>query len=338
MITLNNEKFNDIELSILSFILLNSFTSTIIINSFKGYNTLEIIISLLISFILGYPIINYLLKLYKINYIDNISNSKIIKNIIKIIFSISVLIIGIFSLYYNSTIIKEVLLPNNNYMIILILLLSISVFLANKGLKSIAIATNLLFIIFIIIELSSLLFNIPNIDTLNLLPFNNLEKINFYEPLIYSITPLFMLLIIPKNNIINFNKYKINLKKTYIIFYIYLIIKIIFILSILGISYYEILKYPEITVLKSISIFNFFERLEELLIINIFIENFILLSLVIYYIKHLFNYKYSIYIISLILFLIVANIPSLNNYILLISNTTFIFFNFITHKKQNKNY
>lgn len=335
MITLNNEKFNDIELSILSFILLNSFTSTIIINLFKGYNTLEIIISLLISFMLGYPIINYLLKLYKNNYIDNISNSKIIKNIIKIIFSISVLIIGIFSLYYNSTIIKETLLPNNNYMIILILLLSISVFLANKGIKSIAIAANLLFIIFIIVEISSLLFNIPNIDTLNLLPFNNLEKINFYEPLIYSITPLFMLLIIPKNNIINFNKYKINLKKTYIIYYIYLIIKIIFILSILGISYYEILKYPEITVLKSISIFNFFERLEELLIINIFIENFILLSSVIYYIKNLFNYKYSIYIISLILFLIVANIPTLNNYILLISNTTFIFFNFITHKRSD---
>ena len=335
MITLNNEKFNDIELSILSFILLNSFTSTIIINLFKEYNTLEIIISLLISFILGYPIINYLLKLYKNNYIENISNSKIIKIIIKILFSISVLIIGIFSLYYNSTIIKEILLPNNNYMIILILLLSISVFLASKGLKSIAIAANLLFIIFIIVELSSLLFNIPNIDTLNLLPFNNLEKINFNEPLIYSITPLFMLLIIPKNNIINFNKYKINLKKAYIIYYIYLIIKIIFILSILGISYYEILKFPGITVLKSISLFNFFERLEEILIINIFIENFILLSLVIYYIKNLFNNKYSLYIISTVLFLIEIKISYLNNYILIISNTTFIFLNFITHKRKS---
>ena len=335
MIILNNEKFNATELSILSFILLNSFTSTIIINLFKNYTTMEIIISLIISFLFGFPIITFLLKLYKNDYINNISKNKINKYFIKTLFTICALIIGIFSLYYNSTIIKTTLLPNHNYSIIILLLFTSS-FLSKKGLKSITIASNLLFIIYFIISILSFFLNTPNINTLNLLPFNtNINKINFYEIIIYTIAPLFMLLIIPKNNIINFNEYKMKSKKAYIIFYIYLSIKILFILSILGINYYKILRYPEITMLKSISLFNFFERLEEILILNIFIENYILLALLMYYVINLFNNKYLIYIIPIILFLIVIKITSIDNYILLISNTTFIFFNFITHKREN---
>lgn len=336
---MNKEKYTSLEVSVLLFILLNSFTSTILINLFKGYNTLEIIISILISLFIGLLLHNIIIRKYNSNIFENISKNKIIKFILLTILGINVGIIALYSINYTSAIVKDILLPNQNIYIITFSILLTCAYLSLKGLKSITISSNLLFLIGIIIFITSVLFNTGNISIINLLPINtSIDSFNFIEIFIYTNAPIFLTLMIPKNLFINFEEYKSKSRKTYILFYIYLIIKIIIILSVLGIKYMDIIKYPEIEYLKTISIFNFFERLEEILILNIFIENFILISLSMCYILNILNSfkknKYNIAIIVAILFLVLFNVNNLNNSILFISNIIFIITNLLFVKNK----
>lgn len=339
MIILNKEKYTSLEVSILLFLLLNSFTSTILINLFKNHNTLEIIISILISLAIGLLLHFLIIKKYNNNIFESISNNKIIKFIILSILVINVGIITTYSLNYTSIIIKDILLPNENIYIINLTILLTCAYLSLKGLKTITISANLLFSIGIFIFFISILFNTNNISFINLLPINaKINNFNFLEILVYTNAPMFLTLMIPKNLFIDFEEYKNKSRKLYIFFYIYLIIKIILILSVLGIKYMGIIKYPEIEYLKTISIFNFFERLEEILIINIFIENIILVSLSLCYILNILNIfkknKYNIVIIVSVLFLIIFNVNNLNNTLLLISNIIFIVTNILFVKKR----
>ena len=184
------------------------------------------------------------------------------------------------------------------------------------------------------------LLSLLNVNPINLLPINtNIDNLNFLQLFLITIAPVFMILIIPKKEIIDFNDCK---KKSYIffvLFYIYMIIKILFIISILGDKYYSIVAYPEIEVLKIINIFNFFERLEEILIINIFIENLIVLSLALNYSKEIiktnFNIDNKIYIlIDIIVFFSVIKLDIITNFYFYIILTIFIIANILTYKKN----
>ena len=289
------DKYNVIELSILSFLLLNGFSSTIIIKIFKDYNILEIITSLSISMIIGYPIICFIL---------NRKNNKLLPILI-----ICSSIIAIFSIINTSQLIQEVLSPNLNINIIILLFIMISYFLSSKGLKSIVIASNLLFFIYLVVILSIIILNINNFT----IPELKINKINILCPLIYSTTPLLYLSIIPKKNINNYKKYKESIKKIYIIYYIYLIIKLMF-LNLFKINFLNIL------------------------IINILIENFILIALSIYYISYRINNKKYNIIIPLMLFIICINLFNLNNIILLISNSIFILIHLLFGKRKETNF
>ena len=339
MIYLNKNKYTTIELCIMSFILLNSFTSTLLINLFKGYTTIEILLSVGIYSLLGYILINLLIRNHSSNFIDNSIKLKSLKLLIILILIGSTTLMGIYTLFYTSSIIKDVLLPNTSLKLIFLIILSISTFLANKGLKSIVIASNLLFPILFVFFIISIIFNLNNIETINLLPISfEIEKLNFFKILILTFSPLFLILVIPKNEIDNFKTYKYKIKKTYIFFVIYLIIKILFIISILGLNYMSILKYPEITVFKYINIFDFIKRLEEILVLNIFIENFILLSLVIFYnyklLTKIKSIKHMIIVNPIIMYLILLNINNFNIDFLIYSNILFIIINLFLYDRK----
>ena len=315
---MNKEKYTIIELSIISFLLLNSFTSTIIFNLYKGYNLIEIVVSLFISMIIGYPIISFLL------------NRK--NNHIKPLLIICSLIISIFLLQNISIVIKETLLQNTEIAIIMLLFLIISYFLSNKGLKSIVIASNLLFFIYILVLISIFLLNINNINFINISNTNfNINKLNILCPLVYSLAPLLYLSIIPKNSIKNYDKYNKTIKKIYIFYYIYLIIKFLFIISILGIENISLINYPDIEIIKSIKVLN---NIKYLLLINVLIENFICLSLSIFYISFYLKKKWNL-IIPILIFILTISINNLNKYILLISNIIFIIIHLFLSKKSN---
>ncbi len=337
---MNKEKYTSLEIGVLIFFLLNSFTSTTTIQLFKHTNTLSIIMTILISFILGFFSIKIISQLFNDNYFEKLSNIKIINNVIKFLLLIGSLGISIYVLLNLSLIIKNVLLTNISIQIIQLTFLILSTLLAIKGIKSITIAANIMFIVYLIFLIINFSFNLLNVNPINLLPINtNIDNLNFLQLFLITIAPVFMILIIPKKEIIDFNDCK---KKSYIffvLFYIYMIIKILFIISILGDKYYSIVAYPEIEVLKIINIFNFFERLEEILIINIFIENLIVLSLALNYSKEIiktnFNIDNKIYIlIDIIVFFSVIKLDIITNFYFYIILTIFIFANILTYKKN----
>ena len=329
-------KYTSIELGILFFILLNSSVSTFVIESFKEFNISEILLSILISFTIGYIL---LLLIFR-SYSDDIKSiNKISKYVFIPIIIITSIIFLLGNIYASSSILKDVLLNDTSVQIVMILILLVSFFLAQNGLKTIIIASNLLFIIYLIIIIIIVSFNITNVNSLNLLPLTSkITKNNIYELSILINTPLLLTLIISKKDFLNFKSFKKDIQKTYIIFYIYLALKVLFIIAILSINYYKIINYPEISVFKSINIFNFIDKLEELLVINIFIECFITISITLLYIKELIksiiNIKYIEYSILLIISILILNINYIDKEILLISNIIFILLNFLLHKKR----
>ena len=339
MESLNKDKYTPIELSIFSFLLMNSFTSTILIKEFHNMNTVSIILSIICAFLIGFIFLKiYINSFNKFNI--NINRNDFFTFVLKIFLIICSIIILLYSAFNLSLIIKDIILPNMNQKIISITFLCICYILAIKGIKSITIASNLMFMVYIVVVLITFFFNLFNINPINLLPIKfNLENISFYKILILTISPLFMLLIIPKEDINNFQKYKKYLYISYTLFYSYLLVKILFIVSILGIKYFSLVAYPEIDVLKMINIFNFFERLEEILIINIFIQNLITSSLSLNYIYNLSksslkSNKWMIRIINAIILLLIIKIDVLSDNLLVITATIFIILNtFISLKK-----
>ena len=151
-----------------------------------------------------------------------------------------------------------------------------------------------------------------------------------------------MTLLIKKKQISNFDKYKKYSYISYIIFIIYLLVKILFIYAILGDKYFSIMNYPEVEVLKMINIFNFFKNLEEILIINAFIENLVVISLSISYITTIFNSIYNFnkkiyFILGIITFILLYNFEFTNFFVLKVILTIFVIFNFFTYKRRYKN-
>lgn len=101
----------------------------------------------------------------------------------------------------------------------------------------------------------------------------------------YNILPLFLLTVIPKDEISNPK----NLLKNEIIFYLItilsLFIVVFFLLSIYGIEVVQILQYPTFHVLKRISLAGFIERLESVLSIQWILDMFMLISIGLFFIK-----------------------------------------------------
>lgn len=329
---MNKEKYTKLELIIFSLFLFNSFTSTLILNTFKGMFTVEIIISILISFFLS------LISLYIILDSNYLSITKS-NNIIKIICIICAFIMILYSLSNSSIILKEVLLPNSNLFLIQITLLLTSLFLSMKGFKSILTSSNLFFYLYVFILIIIFFFASFNVKEINLLPLSfKINKLNFYEIFIFSLSPIFMIRIVDKDKISN-NRF---IYISYIIYIIFLLIKVLLILAVLGDKYMNIISYPEIEVLKIINIFNFFKNLEEVLVINIFLDNLVFLSITIYYIKSIINSIYNFnnksFLFILLIILIIYNFNFIDIYPFEIILTIFISVNVLSiSKKELKN-
>ena len=245
---MNKEKYNSLELSIMLFILLNGIV-------LKRLNIYETVISILIS----YPIILLFIKKC------NVHLNRFINYLI-IIFSFLFMILSLI----NTCNIIEALLFKDKKIIIYILLLVASYLLSKKGLKTIVISSNLLFILYFIILIFIFIsnINISNIRISNI----SINYLNIIYSLIYSFYILFLLLLIPKENIINQRKFKNHIKKVYIIFYIYLIVK-------------TLLINDNILLMKDLNILNVFKSLKEIFVINYLIESYIQVSLYLFCIR-----------------------------------------------------
>ena len=199
------------------------------------------------------------------------------------------MIISSYNLYNLALFINYNLLNDISIIPISILLLLCITYLSIKGINTVIRTSGILIFIWIFLVIISFLALVNYSNPSNLYPFLVNNPLNIFKGGIYygviSITPLLMLLLIPKNKIENNKRYQKYMLITYIINALYFIINLVLILSILGYKFTNILKYPDIIILQKVSLLNFIERIEDLLSFKLMFDGFIFLSLAIIYIK-----------------------------------------------------
>ena len=100
-----------------------------------------------------------------------------------------------------------------------------------------------------------------------------------------NVVPIFLLLVVPKNKISDNSKTNKHIILFYILAFLFMFMAMLLTLGSLGIYLSSLYQYPEYTVLKKISVFNFLDRIENFIYIKWILSSVICLSLIVYYIQ-----------------------------------------------------
>jgi len=332
---MKDNKFTALEVGALSSFIYKTFILIGGINLLLAINNSDIIISSIIGGGLGFFIIYCFIKLNKILPKYNIFQKvdfifpKFFALLIKVTLILCVLAFSSFALYNISLFIQSAILNKVDLLPISILLTITTAYLASKGMNTLTKSSLICLFIFIIFELITIFFTIPNINSSKILPL-------FESPFIKTLTssfmfvllstiPLFMLSIIPKDNIENKKKVKKYIRFFYIITTLYLIFNFILVLSVIDAKLAVSINYPELFILSKISMLNFFDRMEDLLSFKLILDSFFTIACALIYLKKgllsIFRLKmadtnkYIIPIISIIIILL-SNFMNLTNWLI----------------------
>lgn len=313
----------------------NSILIVIILQSFFGLTGLNISsndywVSVLLGFLLGILIIALFIYIFSFKKelpidkkIELLFGNKIgfLINIILIICYINISTI----LFYNlNTFINKEFLDKTPLYIIGFLFSLIIFYINTKGIETISRVSFLLLSLSFILIIISIISLFPSINIENFLPILNTKLNNIYMnslPITMNIIPIFMLLMIPKNNIKNQNKSNKFIIISYILTLFIILSIIINIIGILGINLSKLYQYPEYIVLKRINIFNFINRIENILALQWIFEIFISISFITYYISKTISKKNNNYLYTIIILL-----PLIISLILFKNENDFIFY------------
>ena len=182
-------------------------------------------------------------------------------------------------------------------------------------------------LIFIIIILTGL---VGNIDIENLKPILNESPSNILSGTFYfigfNILPLFVLLIIPRNNINNYSS-----KKTLLFYFLgtLSLLNVLFLtISIFGIHLAELYNYPSFHLLKRVSVLDVIDRAESILSLEWFLALFVQITTCLYFIKESIKqtFKTKEKTNNIIIFVICLIIAFLTNFIFTTKSTEIAYF------------
>ena len=321
-------KINKSEMGALTFFLVRAFFIGITLNNLINIARQDSYISMIIAFILSF--IPLLLIFYIFNYEPSLSlpkkNIKLFGNILGTIINIIIiwftffvililfsnLVTFIFSQYLNKT-------PK---LVISIVFICTIIYVLLHDIKTICRTAMILFFFTIILYLLSLIGLFSEIKINNFKPFLETSYINLfkgsYSFITYNILPIYLLLIIPKNDIDNKYFFK-NITIGYIIGFISLFLVLVTTIGIFGIKLCNLYEYPELQVLKYVSLIGVSARIDGILIIQWIFDLLIFLIMGMYFIlettktvfsinKHIYSYLLGIIIVLLNEFLISNNV------------------------------
>ena len=292
---MNKEKVSNIGFSSLI-----TFPILALFSGIGTHNTIKIAevdsyISVFLAYILGFiPLLLFLLIFnYKkeLSIVDKIKYlfGNILGTIINYIIDILFLLIGVTLFFSINNFAISQFLAETPIIVLMLLIGLVLVYNVNYGIETISrVGIIFLGIIFILTVISTSGI-IPHFEMSNIKP--TLEN-GIIPPLkggltliLTNIVPIFVLLIIPKDKIRNDK----NTNKSLIIFYtiafIFAFLAILLTVGSLGIYLCDIYQYPEYTVLKKISLFNFLDRIENFIYMKWILSSFSCLSLIIYYLN-----------------------------------------------------
>lgn len=221
----------------------------------------------------------------KINYLFG----PYIGTIINWIINLLVLCIGSILIYNISNFAISQFLAETPILVFMILLGIILIYNVSLGIENIARVAIIFLSIICLLTIISTSGILPHFEMSNIKPF--LEK-GITKPLqgsfiltLTNVIPIFMLLIIPKDKI----EQTKNISKQFFLFYslafLFMFLAIILTIGSLGIYLSSYYQYPEYTVLKSISLFNFIERIENFIYVKWILNSIMCLSLIIFYLQ-----------------------------------------------------
>ena len=349
-----NEYISPIQYMVLIIFLSRSFYSGIGFLNILLSSKYDTWLSLIIGFILGFIPILILIYLNKKNInLFEIINSKIIKFIIMLflIFSFTILLND----FINFSGVKYLFETSNIFIACLIILPAF--YIVNKGVETIGRSALFMFYISAILFISIIIGLISYIDFNNLKPMFTTNIISILKSSLqfisYSIAPIILLNIIPKNDLIK-EEYNKNLLIGYTISSISIIIIMIIITTVFNYEYISLFNYPAYFLLKKID-FNFISNIENIYSLFFIIDYFYSILVYMYIIKYYLKKEYNlinnkleiIYIISIILLVYISvfgyeniNIVhlitnDLLHVILMIFIIFFIFISLIIKKKNS---
>ena len=291
----NNSKLSPLGICFLSSFLYRSFYIigffNLIISISKGDSIFSIVLGSILGLILLYGYFYLNSKLPSDNIFNKINKTfpKIISDFLNSLLIIIFIFIASFTLYNLSIFINYNLLHDINIIPISTLLIITVIYLASKGITTITRVSGILIFVFVLFVFISFVSLINYSDPINLYPLITNNFIDIYEGGIYScilsVSPILLLLVIPKSKIEKNEKYQKYMLINYIINCVYLLISFILILSVLGVQLTSILNYPDIVALQKVSLLHFIERIEDLLSFKVMFDGFILLALIVSYVE-----------------------------------------------------
>lgn len=276
-----------------------TITTQIILN--RG-NTSSLLV-LVIGFILG------LIPLFIIIYLGNKSNNKSIfvynKDNFKIlgsIINILYILLFLFLLFVLSYTILNFtinqLLVRNSYYVVAFIYSSLIALAVCKGKEIICRSSLILYFLLMISVIFGFIMLIPEVTLDNVLPIistNYKTIINLAITIpTYSVLLFICILCLKKNDIVDKEKLNKRMIQAYLTGSFIVLLFYFFIIGVYGIDLASIYIYPEYYLFKKINLFNFIQRVENIMATSFYISSFSGICFMIYFIKIYFKDTFKV--------------------------------------------
>ena len=263
-------------------------TAEILLNSAHQDSGISILIAIIIG-IIPFSLYSYLKNKYPDKNIIQINKEKLGKfgTFLNLILIAATFIFAICSYWIIVHFIDSQYLYRTSTTIIIIILILPVIYTITKNFhvfSKVSLIMVYISLIFIIIILSGLIGNV-NVDNIKPILNNNPNNILYgsFCFIGFNIMPLFLLNIIPKNNIKNYSP-----KKSFIFYLIsgLSLLNVMFLtISIFGIHLSELYNYPSFHLLKRVSVLDIIDRVESILSLEWFLALFVQIMMSLFFIK-----------------------------------------------------
>lgn len=263
-------------------------TAEILLNSAHQDSWISILIAIIIG-IIPFSLYSYLKNKFPDKNIIQINKEKLGKfgTFLNLILIAATFIFAICSYWIIVHFIDSQYLYRTSTTIIIIILILPVIYTITKNFHVFSKVSLIMFyisLIFIIIILSGLIENV-NVDNIKPILNNNPNNILYgsFCFIGFNIMPLFLLNIIPKNNIKNYSP-----KKSFIFYLIsgLSLLNVMFLtISIFGIHLSELYNYPSFHLLKRVSVLDIIDRVESILSLEWFLALFVQIMMSLFFIK-----------------------------------------------------
>lgn len=237
---------------------------------------------------------------------------KIIGNIINILITLLYIVIAITVLFNLGNFIVSQYLADTPLLLVLSVFMIVVYHILNKGIETITRVSSISIVIVLFLFLFSFIYLSQEFQLDNLKPIleHGLKNpvLGGFINMLIALSPMYTLLIIPKNNIVDKEKTTKYICLGYLISGFIVFSVSILSNGILGRYLIELYQYPGYTSLKKISLFGFIDRIENFISFHWILCSFTNLAMILYFIKTNIKRKGNSEILNLLICTLVVGL------------------------------